>query len=96
MRAFAALCELPESQLVEDLAGLHFLEVITGLRLARGKDAQGGRRQTRAVGQRLKLVIRLSRPNSAMNQGRPAAGSVAPPPGSGRILRAPRSPRLAR
>ncbi len=43
-----------------------------------------------------KLVIRLSRPNSAMNHGRPAAGSVAPSLMSGGRRSAPRSLRLAR
>jgi hypothetical protein len=43
-----------------------------------------------------KLVMRLSRPNSAMNHGRPAAGSVAPSLMSGGSRSAPRSLRLAR
>ena len=65
---------LAEAQLVQDPAGLLVAEVVAARPLQRPSAVRVVRASSGVNGSAWKLVMRLSRPKSAMNQGSPAAG----------------------
>jgi hypothetical protein len=96
VRLFLERGRLAVAHLVQDPAGLLVPEVVDPAALPAAQACSVVAASSGSNGSACRLVMMLSRPKTAMNQGRPAAGRLPPPATGGENRSAARSIRLRR